>query len=126
MLNEPRQRHAVRFGELGDGQGTCAQRFEHGTARRIGERCEDGVKIGRATGVQILNHMVQYRPPPGRCQRPSDRALKVTTRTSRKAGWSVSIASTGVTPCLTRLSSTSAASSGEVNVKLPRVRPSKS
>jgi hypothetical protein len=52
MLQEGRQRHAERLGELADGGGAAAKLLKHRAPRRIGERMEDIIERGG-----LIRHM---------------------------------------------------------------------
>ena len=56
MLDESRQRHAERLGQLADRAVAVPELGEHGTPGGIGERAEDRVE----PLARIVNHTVKY------------------------------------------------------------------
>ncbi len=55
MLDDARQRHAERLGQFAHRALALAEPDQHGPARRVGERAEDGVEPAR----RIVNHKVK-------------------------------------------------------------------
>ena len=64
MLDEARQRHSERLGQLAHGVFAALESSQHRAPRRVGERAEDGIEAGRL----IVNHMVHYMRSDDCCQ----------------------------------------------------------
>jgi len=69
MLDEPRQRHIERLGQLADRALAVPEPSEHGAPRGIGERAEDCVEPRR----RIVNHKVKYERTFYGCQATANR-----------------------------------------------------
>ena len=56
MLHEPRERHAVRRGQIADAARPACERLQRAAAGRVRERAKHKVQIG----IFILNHKVKF------------------------------------------------------------------